>query len=271
MKYILTALALVVAVAGAPMAQSPDAAGAMAGIWKGRIGRTPAEAQSITVELKVAGGTMSGLITGPSSPGEIRNGTFDAATGSLKLDVVVKDSNGTKVSFDGVAFQGVATGRIAFDGQTGFFSMTKEDGSGAAAAKTGGTEGADALKTGFSELAGWIAKAADLVPADKYTYQPVKTVRTFGQLVAHIVDGQAYYCGRATGKPVEWSDAAANGPTDKATVVAKLKASMAACSSVYASGSGVPMLIANISHSSLHYGNIVTYLRMLGLTPPSSS
>ena len=270
MKYILTVLTVVVAAAGAPIAQSPDTAGAVAGIWKGRIGRTPAEAQSITVELKVAGGTMSGLITGPSSPGEIRNGTFDAATGSLKLDVVVKDSNGTKVSFDGVVFQGVATGRIAFDGQTGFFSMTR-DAPGEAMVSQAGGEAASALKTGYAELAGWIVKSADLVPADKYTYQPVKTVRTFGQLVAHIVDGQAYYCGRATGKPVEWSDAAANGPTDKATVVAKLKASMAACSSVYASGSGVPMLIANISHSSLHYGNIVTYLRMLGLTPPSSS
>ena len=213
MKYILTALAVAVAAAGAPIAQSPDTAGAVAGIWKGRIGRTPAEAQSITVELKVAGGTMSGLITGPSSPGEIRNGTFDAATGSLKLDVVVKDSNGTKVSFDGVVFQGVATGRIAFDGQTGFFSMTR-DAPGEAMVSQAGGEAASALKTGYAELAGWIVKSADLVPADKYTYQPVKTVRTFGQLVAHIVDGQAYYCGRATGKPVEWSDAAANGPTD---------------------------------------------------------
>jgi uncharacterized damage-inducible protein DinB len=29
-------------------------------------------------------------------------------------------------------------------------------------------------------------------------------------------------------------------------------------------------LLQNISHSSLHYGNMITYLRMMGLTPPSS-
>jgi hypothetical protein len=269
MNYILPMVLLVIA-AGAPNAQSPDA-GAMAGTWTGRIGRSPAEALPIKVELKVTGGTaMSGVITGPPSPGEIRGGTYDASTGSLKLDVVVKDGTTTSVQFDGIVYSGVATGRITIDGQSGFFTMTKEAAAGAA--QTASTpDAAEALKTGFAELAGWIVKAADLVPADKYTYQPTKTVRTFGQLVAHIVDGQAYYCGRASGKSVQWSDAAANGPTDKATVVAKLKQSMAACSAVYASGSGVPMLIANLSHSSLHYGNVVTYMRMLGLTPPSSS
>lgn len=141
---------------------------------------------------------------------------------------------------------------------------------GAMAQKSGAAEAADAVKSGFAELAGWIAKAAELVPAESYTYQPVKTVRTFGQLVAHVVDGNSYFCGRATGKAVQWSDATANGRTDKATVLPKLKASLAACAATYDTGAGIPMLIANIGHASLHYGNIVTYMRMLGLTPPSS-
>jgi hypothetical protein len=29
-------------------------------------------------------------------------------------------------------------------------------------------------------------------------------------------------------------------------------------------------LMQNIGHANLHYGNLVTYLRMMGLTPPSS-
>ena len=29
-------------------------------------------------------------------------------------------------------------------------------------------------------------------------------------------------------------------------------------------------LMANITHANLHYGNVITYMRMLGLVPPSS-
>jgi hypothetical protein len=29
-------------------------------------------------------------------------------------------------------------------------------------------------------------------------------------------------------------------------------------------------LLANVSHTNLHYGNIITYMRMLGLAPPSN-
>lgn len=141
---------------------------------------------------------------------------------------------------------------------------------GGVAGQKGTPDAADAAKSGFAEVAGWIAKAAELVPAERYTYQPVKTVRTFGQLVAHIVDGNSYFCGRAAGKAVQWSDATANGRTDKATLLPQLKASLAACTATYDAGTGIPMLIANIGHASLHYGNIVTYMRMLGLTPPSS-
>lgn len=34
----------------------------------------------------------------------------------------------------------------------------------------------------------WVTKAADMVPAEKYTYRPADTVRTFGQLIGHIAD-----------------------------------------------------------------------------------
>ena len=121
----------------------------------------------------------------------------------------------------------------------------------------------------MSELSGWILKSAELVPADKYTFQPVKTVRTFGQLVGHIADGQNYYCARATGKNVQWSDAVAQGKTDKATLLPLLKQSLERCTAAYGAAM-TPPLLANLSHSSLHYGNVITYLRMLGLTPPSS-
>ena len=63
---------------------------------------------------------------------------------------------------------------------------------------------------------------------------------------------------------------AEKGITDKATLVKKLKQSTDACTAAYG-GKGKPgELLRNISHSNLHYGNVITYMRMLGLVPPSS-
>jgi uncharacterized damage-inducible protein DinB len=140
----------------------------------------------------------------------------------------------------------------------------------AAAQAPAANDMAAALRQGFDEVNGWITRAADMVPADKYGYRPTDGVRTFGQLIAHVADGQNYYCARAAGRPVEWSDAVEQGGQDKATVVQKLKESTVACAAAHARAGTAPPLVANIAHDNLHYGNIITYMRMLGLTPPSS-
>ena len=140
----------------------------------------------------------------------------------------------------------------------------------AAAQQPGANDAASAVRTGFGEVIGWLTKAADMVPADKYTYRPVATVRTFGELIAHVADGQNYYCARAAGQNTQWSDAGEKGKTDKATVVQKLKASIEACHKVYRGTGLIGPLMANVAHDNLHYGNIVTYMRMLGMVPPSS-
>ena len=129
-----------------------------------------------------------------------------------------------------------------------------------------------ALKYGFDEVAGWLAKSADMVPPDKYTYKPVNTVRSYGELMAHVADGMNWFCGSAkAAKDLQWSDAVEKGKTDKATVVAALKAATANCNGVYASPTArMDKLMANIAHSNLHYGNAITYLRMMGMKPPSS-
>jgi uncharacterized damage-inducible protein DinB len=130
-------------------------------------------------------------------------------------------------------------------------------------------EPAAIARAGFTEVSGWITKVADLVPADKYGYRPAATVRTVGQMVAHVADSYVYYCSSAAGKKVEWADPIEKGPTDKATVVAKLTQATAQCTAAHTGGALAP-LFANVGHTNLHYGNLVTYLRMLGLTPPSS-
>ncbi len=130
----------------------------------------------------------------------------------------------------------------------------------------------DATKAGFDEVAGWIVKAADMVPESQFGYRPIGTVRTVGQLVGHIADGNNYYCRRASGTQVQWSDSIAQSGARKAELIAKLKDSIALCAAAHTQQNAgrIPPLIANVGHASLHYGNLVTYMRMLGLTPPSS-
>ena len=129
-----------------------------------------------------------------------------------------------------------------------------------------------AVKAGFEEVSGWLAAAAELVPAEKYTYKPVNTVRSFGELMAHAADGMNWYCGSATAaKDLPWSDAVEKGGTSKPKVVAALKSATAGCAAAYASPTArLEKLMGNVAHSNLHYGNAIVYLRMLGLKPPSS-
>ena len=140
-----------------------------------------------------------------------------------------------------------------------------------AAAAQGQGDATAAVKAGFGEVSGWVTKAAELIPADKYTYKPTASVRTVGQMIAHVADSYGYYCARAAGRKIEWSDAIEKGATDKATLAARLKQATDGCTAAYAAGKGdIGQLMANIAHTNLHYGNLITYIRMLGMTPPSS-
>ena len=127
------------------------------------------------------------------------------------------------------------------------------------------------LRNAFNEVNGWVTKAAETVPADKYSYRPVDTVRTFGQLIGHLTDSYNYFCAQGVGNKVKWSDEAADGATDKDTLLPKLKEAVGKCNAAYSSGNAqLRPLFTNVGHTSLHYGNIITYMRMLGLKPPSS-
>jgi uncharacterized damage-inducible protein DinB len=127
-----------------------------------------------------------------------------------------------------------------------------------------------ASRRAFIEVSTWAARAADMVPADKYNYRPTESVRSFGQLIGHLADSFNYYCAQAAGRNVEWSDAIEKGVSDKTTLVQRLKQAYDTCTPVYSTGGNFRALVDNVGHTSIHYGNIVTYMRMMGMTPPSS-
>ena len=127
------------------------------------------------------------------------------------------------------------------------------------------------VRNGFNQVNDWVMKSAELVPADKYNYKPVDTVRTFGQMIAHITDSYNYFCARGVGNKVEWAEPVEKGNTDKDTLLPKLKEAVGKCNTAYSSGNAeLRPLFTNIGHTSLHYGNLITYIRMMGLKPPSS-
>jgi len=149
--------------------------------------------------------------------------------------------------------------------------LAAQGGSGAGSRDLESEAALVALKKSFTDLSGWVTTSAELVPADRYTYKPSPTVRSFGQLVAHSVDGYLFYCARAGGRNVAWTDATEQGPLDRATLLRKLQAATTACATAHGDGvRDVAALVENLGHASLHYGNMVTYLRMMGLVPPSS-
>jgi uncharacterized damage-inducible protein DinB len=130
-----------------------------------------------------------------------------------------------------------------------------------------------------------LTRAAEQVPESLYAFRPVESVRTFGQLIAHVAGAQNMFCAIALGEPPRAEDEIERSKTSKADLVAALKASTTYCEKAYAQtdaaatqnvnlfGQSVTRLytvMMNAMHNGEHYGNIVTYMRIKGLVPPSS-
>jgi uncharacterized damage-inducible protein DinB len=155
-------------------------------------------------------------------------------------------------------------------------------------AQTAAAGGANPLSSGqkamYSMVMGPIVAAAESMPEDNYSFKPTPDVRSFGQLVGHIAAAQYMFCSTAAGTP-EKKDVE-HTKTTKADLVQALKDGQAYCDKVYSSmtdtggtetvkffGHDVAklnLLSFNTAHSDEHYGNMVTYMRLKGLVPPTS-
>ena len=132
---------------------------------------------------------------------------------------------------------------------------------------------------------GFVTQAAEELSDAMYAYRPTPDVRSFGELFAHIAGSQKMYCAMALGEKVPGEGDVEKTAKTKAAILAALKESSTYCEKAYALtddkltapvdvfGTQHPRfyaLIANASHDGEHYGNIVTYMRMNKLVPPSS-
>jgi uncharacterized damage-inducible protein DinB len=131
----------------------------------------------------------------------------------------------------------------------------------------------------------YVTEAAADVPESMYAFRPTPDVRTFGQLIGHIAGSQRVYCAAALGEKPPAEDAVEKAATTKAALVAALKQSNNYCARAYtitdAAAAGMTevfdgkrskayALLENAMHDNEHYGNIVTYMRINKMVPPSS-
>ncbi len=137
----------------------------------------------------------------------------------------------------------------------------------------------------YARLSGVVIAAAEKVPEESYNFKPAPEVRSFGQLVGHVADSQYFFCALAAGEPKPASDVEKR--TTKADIVAGLKEAVAYCSTKYADMTDakgaetvkfmnmdmarLAVLAANFAHVYEHYGNMVTYMRIRGIVPPTSA
>jgi uncharacterized damage-inducible protein DinB len=129
-----------------------------------------------------------------------------------------------------------------------------------------------------------LVRSAEKMPEENYGFRPTEAVRTFGEILGHVAASQYAMCSIAAGEktPAPKEKAA----TSKADLIASLKDSFAYCEKVSAGLTGaaasqvvkfhgedmtkLDVLSANNMHTVEHYGNLITYLRMKNIVPPSS-
>lgn len=130
-----------------------------------------------------------------------------------------------------------------------------------------------------------LLRSAEKMPEENYGFKPTEAVRSFGQIIGHVADSQYAFCAVVLGEKnpapkVELTK------TSKSDLIAALKTAFAYCDKAYdglsdvsavqmvkSVGGDTPklgVLSTNNIHTIEHYGNLVTYMRMKNIVPPTS-
>jgi len=143
-----------------------------------------------------------------------------------------------------------------------------------------------AVKGQYGMAKNVIVRSAEKVPAEDYGFKATDEVRSFGQLVAHVADAQYGFCSAVLGEKSPMTASVEKTKTSKADLVQALKDAFAYCDKAYddmTDASGAQMvkffgretpklgvLTFSNMHDYEHYGNMVTYMRLKKIVPPSS-
>jgi uncharacterized damage-inducible protein DinB len=137
----------------------------------------------------------------------------------------------------------------------------------------------------YTGLKGLLLRSAEKMPEENYSFKPTDVVRTYGQIIGHVADSQYTFCSIVLGEKNP-APKIEQTKTSKADLISALKGAFAYCDKAYDGmtdasathlvklfGQEAPklgVLNVNNAHGAEHYGNLVTYMRMKNVVPPSS-
>ena len=140
-------------------------------------------------------------------------------------------------------------------------------------------------RTAYGGVKNILLRSAEKMPEQNYNFRPADAVRSYGQILGHVADAQYYFCSVALGEKNP-APKIEQTKTSKADLIAALKDAFAYCDKAYDGmtdpsgaqmvklfGNDAPRLAAltvNNMHNMEHYGNLVTYMRLKNIVPPSS-
>jgi len=140
-------------------------------------------------------------------------------------------------------------------------------------------------KVAYGRVKDILLRSAEKVPEENYNFKPTDAVRSYGQIVGHLADAQYLFCSIALGEQNP-APKIEQTKTSKADLIAALKEGFAYCDKAYdgmTDASGTQMvklfggdtpkldvLTVNLMHNMEHYGNLVTYMRLKNIVPPTS-
>jgi len=153
-------------------------------------------------------------------------------------------------------------------------------------AQAGANPYTDAVKAQLAQVKAPIIRTAEKVPEDLYAFKATPEVRSMGQLIGHIADANFNICAAGGGEKPPANGGIEKTVSGKAALQKALAESFAFCEKVLAGMDDkkgaesvkfitgptprLMVLAFNNSHDYEHYGNLVTYMRLKGIVPPSS-
>lgn len=154
-----------------------------------------------------------------------------------------------------------------------------------ALAQAAGNPATSAARQNWEGNRDYITQSATDVPENLYSFRPTPDVRTFGEIIGHVAGSQNMFCAIVLGDKVPDEGAVEKTAKTKTALVDALKKSNDYCARAYAitdeaalatvnlfgqQSSKLYALMMNASHNAEHYGNLVTYMRINKIVPPSS-
>ncbi|MBI2223066.1 MAG: DinB family protein [Acidobacteria bacterium] len=143
----------------------------------------------------------------------------------------------------------------------------------------------DVARAAWYSINELVIASAERMPAEHYGFRPARDVRTFAQILAHIADNHHAACGPTIGRPRP--DTSFDRLQTKDELTKALRESAAVCDLAYgiltdqnaafrypafnSEYTRFALLVSNITHNSEHYGNLVTYMRLKAVVPPSTA